>query len=43
MDIVVGNGQGDQGSNNGWVSILHSANITGKGMNSNILLPAMGK
>ena len=42
MVIVVGNGHGDSSSNprRDW---LHSTNTLGKGMNPNILPPAMGK
>ena len=45
--IVVGNGHGDTSSNPGrdWLHFTntHSTNTLGKGMNSSILTPAMGK
>ena len=43
MVIVVGNEHGDMSSNPGRDCISHSTNTFGKGMNSIILPPAMGK
>ena len=40
--VIIGNGHGDTSSNTGW-GWLHSTNTLGKGMNSIILPPAMGK
>ena len=45
MVIVAGCGHGDTSSNPGrdWLHFSHSTNTLGKGMNPNILPPAMGK
>ena len=43
MVIVAGYGHGDTSSNPGPDYISHSTNTLGKGMNPNILPPAMGK
>ena len=43
MVIIVGNGHGDTSSNPGRDCISHSTNTLEKGMNPNILPPAMGK
>ena len=43
MVIVLGNGHVDTSSNPGPDCISHSTNTLGKGMNSIILPPAMGK
>ena len=45
MVIVAGCGHGDTSSNprRDWLHFSHSTNTLGKGMNPNILPPAMGK